>query len=455
MLVVESAWQGRSFVETAIGLLKGGDSNRAMAVAKEAFDLGQIHGDKQQVAVALIVKAMGCVHAGDPFGAVSSLEAAHAADSEHMLGAYAQISRRLFPTRIFPPTEDLSELAIQQAEVDRLEELHRTILQEPTDYQGYVDRSLELGQIDTEIYGEAEEESLALVTESGIRQDFILCDATAAILAADDPSAKEGCYIQRSTCWSSRPQLWAGFEEFDLRCYQHEVADVRQAIACDIPPGGAYDLDLARALLHTNQLDEVMHLVPTNPMELEPDDVEAWLAIQADALQRSGQYAEAVEARSLLVVMQEDAYSTARSLQLLDRAECYLELGKFQEALDDVERLLQVEPQQITSAVFLRYRIWLRMGRWDEVQATIEGDESEMASAWIARRVRAEYLMKLNRWEEAKADLLALIEAVPDVEWEAHRDLAEVYSQLGQADRAAEHSAQSKAIFDALEPWDR
>jgi tetratricopeptide (TPR) repeat protein len=120
---------------------------------------------------------------------------------------------------------------------------------------------------------------------------------------------------------------------------------------------------------------------------------------------------------------------------LARRAMTYEELGRYEEALADLDRLIELDPTG-TWAHARRGMAHLELGRHEEALADLDRlIELDPSSRWALAR-RAMTYEELDRYEEALADLDRLIELDPTGTW-AHARRDEAYRRMGRNGEAA------------------
>ncbi len=424
-------------IRPAVEFIRSGKLDQAEALANETLR------QKQSSAEAFVILAKCSVWRDDPSQAIEYLTKAVKASKENAPHAYAHISSLLFPELYLQ--EDLDEESVNYAKF-YLSQMYDKYKADPQDIDVLFWRGdmIENMQIDRDRDRQTKPENL--------RYDFAICDATMAILLASK-SDLAGMYRNRAHLWEMR----ANNDPYDIACYQKSADDLRRVVEYSNDPEDDKP-KLAEALVKAGKIQEALDLVPKKMDGLSEFTVETWLRVESDCLIKLQKFKEAIDVLSRLIERLERKTDSERlGFRLLDRAECYFELGEYEAAIADLDRSLESLANKERGGYrwTWKYRVMLRLGKWDEIQAAIDHEKGLSNYPNNARFERAKYYVELERWEEAEKDLLIVAEEGYETNYEPHRNLATVYEKLGKPDLAKKHAARAQEIYDSLEPWDR
>lgn len=133
--------------------------------------------------------------------------------------------------------------------------------------------------------------------------------------------------------------------------------------------------ELATALYAEGQLESALKLFE-GLLVLRPDRADAWCAVGA-VLTRMERYEEALPYLSAALALDRD-----HTAALVNRAECYLALGQAEEAAQDLDRAIELDPREEDPASLRARQMVLAMHTFFEEARregldTVEVDESE------------------------------------------------------------------------------
>lgn len=423
----------------AVKLIRADKLDQATALAQKRLE------DEKGSVEALVILAECCVWKDEPLQAIEYLEQAVKSSKKNAHLAYAQISTPL--VRKLYRDDQVHKYSVGYFESE-FERWNAKVMEDPQEFDLLHARALTV----EEVIDAIDSESMTLADK--IRYNFAIADMTMAISAG--PESDQGIeycsrigYRYRACLWEWRGDL------FEKEGYQNSANDLRRMIEYSSKPEEELP-ELAQALFKAGKSLEALALVPEKFDGLDGSTIERWLDIQQDCLMEQKQFAAAEQV--LTKLMAREALASDQDLlhhRLLNRAQCYFELRQYKKAHADLDRSMELDSHGIYLQWSWKYKVMLREGRWDEIQAAIDGEEGPNNFPGAARSERADYLMEMERWEEARKDLVILNEIENGKGHFTHRDLATVYEKLGKLDEAKKHAARAKEIFDAYEPWEQ
>ncbi len=432
----------QAFLDEAIQLIKSDKFDQAEALAKKTQQ------SKEASIEALTILAQCRIWQDDPIQAIAYLNQALKASRDDAFNAYYRVSTALLPK------------LYQQKDLDEVDQNYFKF------YLGELNGKLEQNSQDVEIliYRSDMIDNMELasgfdnkIQPLSVRYDFAICDVTMALGAASEKELWT-CYHSRAHLWNMRADLGDQF------CFQQQVNDLRQMLLYSSDPEDEMP-KLGEALLNAGKYQEVMELIPEQMDHLTSSTVGQWLSIKADCLMARKQFQEAILAYSRLIIhRKKESKEEFLVSPLKQRADCYFELQQYERAIIDLDRSIELdqtatipgfERLQHASQWSSKYRVMLRQGRWDEIQAAIDGEESASNFPHSARYHRACYFMELKRWEEAERDFNVLIKSKKSDDYDTYRNLAIVCRHLGKKDLAEQYAARAQKIYDSFDPWEK
>lgn len=422
----------------AVALIQAGKSSEAIKLANQSGETGKLSAE------TLVVLAMGNYRKGRLLEAVPFLEKAVMIERDEAFRAYAEITMQLFPGPVFKSTEDPYGFHNDAAEI--YAEANREIVSNPRDADLLFDRAEEvtgggLSDYDDEL---TEEEGDELYYR---RQAFGVLDASMAILATSDREPQlEALYF--------RAELYIDRSVFEIEdCYDQAVADLRRTIDLEKPEDRNY-VELANALWYAEKFQEGLDLVPKSLEVIDESELLDWLSVKADCLTGLKHYPEALSVYNIMLEHEKLTSGAINPYTLHSRARCFIELGKYHQALVDLDHYLELKPSEEYMVDSYRYRVWGKLGRWDEIQAVINDESTSESSRLTALWKRSECYEEVGRWKDAEADYFAILKLRPD-HWMAYEGLAKVSEKLGKPELAKQYIAKAKKYYEAQPPWER
>lgn len=438
----------QAFISQAVQLIKVGKKDQAETLAKDKL------GKDENSVEALVVLAECRIWHDDPYEAIKYLEKAVEKSKDKAWDVYLKVSTALLP------------LLYQQKDIDQRDKEYyefyldlqtkKIVADPPRDFDpdgsdalywrsNMIDE-MEVGS-DFDIHPEPRH----------IRCDFSICEITMIILAV--PGRRlERLHINRAHRWKMR----AEYSNQPDRALKEQIKDLKLAIKhfepnefAESDPRDGYLRDMANAYLYAQKPQQALDLVPKELVKLTPFEQYCWVHIHATALTKLKRFQEAIEIRTKLID-QPEKYELEPELVayvLYERSDCHFELGNYDEALADIDRSIKVFPGE-QYQVYGKYRLLLRQGKWDEIQAVIDAPSSESSFPKIALNERFKYFVELQKWEEALRDFKAL-EDLDFLEWSDYEAVATVYEHLGKPDLAKKHKERSQEIYNSLDLWER
>lgn len=441
----------QAFINQAVQFIKSGKKDQAETLAKN-----KLEKDENSVE-ALVILAECRIWNDDPYEAIKYLERAAEKSQDKAWDVYLKVSTALLP--LLYKQKDIDQRSQEYYEFYLDLQTKKIVADPPRDFDPHGSdalywRSNMIGDMesgsDFDIHPEPRE----------IREDFSICEITMVILV-DPDYGLESLYRDRAHLWGQR----AEYSNQPDRALMEQISDLKLSIKHFEPSEFTdYDFcddslrDMANAYLKAGKPREALGLVPKDLGNHKPFYQWLWLEIHADALTQLKQFQEAIGIHTKIIDHPEQYEREPKwvAYALFKRSNCYFELGRFRDALADINRSKEVFPEK-EYQVYGKYRILLRLGKWDEIQAVIDAPSSDSNFPSIALNDRAKYYMELRQWEKALQDFKA-IEAQGNInvdDWEICAGMATVYENLGQMDLAEKYKKRSQELYNSLELWER
>jgi len=182
-------------------------------------------------------------------------------------------------------------------------------------------------------------------------------------------------------------------------------------------------------------------------VQLDPDNTLARLGVEfrigrEDADQQMG-HREDVRAGLARAIGDSAIPAQMETMSRIQRARTYQDMGRYEEALADLDRAVELDPDNFITRVF-RGAAYQNMGRYEEALADLDraielGPDNLPARSIeaMAHVERGKAYQNMGRYEEARADFHYSITVDPSLASEVSGTVAEVYLMEGKPELAA------------------